>query len=783
MSFVFWPLLGGLALAGIPLVIHLLMRQKPKRLIFPALRFLQEGRKNTTRKLKLRHFLLLALRMLLIALLVFALARPYFNHPQLGLGGDVPVAAIMIIDTTPSMEFSVGGKTRLDDACNRARQLIDELPGGSRVAVLDTSEQLEEWSLTLPLARSKLDELRIVHAQSRARRPNGSVSRQIVAAYRMLGRLKDEEPEEKLTPLLVVFSDRTEACWDANELRDLKPPDHLGAVFVDVGVDKARDLAITELTVANDHRVAQQAFLPGQWIYFGVTVEAAAGADADKPTEAELHFRLASDKQPDIQSVTLRPGNRQVLWFKRRAGLKPAVGEEIKGLDPGQYQAEAQLVPGDDLPFNDSRFATFQVRDSRPVLVIADTAADTIVWKFDAEWFKLFRCEVQEVDKVRNWDKDKFDKYAAICLVNATNPSATRLLSRLADWVEHGGGLVVVPGGEGWNPDLQGYSDDDARKLLPGTFASDEPVKVPADKPGIMWEKSFRHPMLKLLRDWQSDDQLIFQIEGQEPKVSRYWATKPLQDENVIVRYQDSAKTPAILERIVGQGRVLMLTTSFDGKREATSQLGWTNYNSVYFSPILEALVLQYLAGETEDHSFNYLPGQTIPLTFPADSKELTFTLFGPGLANAEHAIQRSSVKQTTTEIDQAVTPGNYFVLEKDADGRTRTFGAFSINADPHESKLNRVETAEVEKALGRGSVVPLKYSDDLLKVLNERWPEPVELLPYIMILVLIFLAVENLFSNLFYRREDRAIGDKPDKEVTKPEPQSAQQALEAAPR
>src|SRR5207237_7253920 len=155
MNFVFWPLLGGLALAGVPVVIHLLLRQKPKRLVFPALRFLQEGRRSTTRKLKLRHFLLLALRMLLIALLVFALARPFFNHPQLGLGGDQPVAAVMIIDTSPSMEYSVGGKTRLDDAKARARQLLDELPAESKVAILDTAEQVEEWSPTLPSARSR----------------------------------------------------------------------------------------------------------------------------------------------------------------------------------------------------------------------------------------------------------------------------------------------------------------------------------------------------------------------------------------------------------------------------------------------------------------------------------------------------------------------------------------------------------------------------------------------------------------------------------------------------
>ena len=50
MTFVHPLLLGGLALIGIPLLIHLMMRQKPKRLPFPAFRFLvQKHRSNQTR--------------------------------------------------------------------------------------------------------------------------------------------------------------------------------------------------------------------------------------------------------------------------------------------------------------------------------------------------------------------------------------------------------------------------------------------------------------------------------------------------------------------------------------------------------------------------------------------------------------------------------------------------------------------------------------------------------------------------------------------------------------
>ncbi|MBW3541097.1 MAG: BatA domain-containing protein [Planctomycetes bacterium] len=66
----------GLALAAIPVVLHLLMRAKPRKLLFPALRLIQARRKTNVRRLRLRHLWLLFLRVAVIAAIVMALARP-----------------------------------------------------------------------------------------------------------------------------------------------------------------------------------------------------------------------------------------------------------------------------------------------------------------------------------------------------------------------------------------------------------------------------------------------------------------------------------------------------------------------------------------------------------------------------------------------------------------------------------------------------------------------------------------------------------------------------------
>src|SRR5437764_5322828 len=133
-------LLLGAALVGLPILLHLIMRQEPKRLPFPAFRLLKQRLKTNQRKLRLRHFLLLALRMLLIALFCLALYQPSVLSERFNLRGEQPIAVVVVIDTTPSMGYAVGDKTRLDEARRRALEFLDDLPENSIVAVVDTGD-------------------------------------------------------------------------------------------------------------------------------------------------------------------------------------------------------------------------------------------------------------------------------------------------------------------------------------------------------------------------------------------------------------------------------------------------------------------------------------------------------------------------------------------------------------------------------------------------------------------------------------------------------------------
>ncbi len=100
-------LLFGAALAVVPILLHLLMRTKPKKLIFPALRLIQNRRKNNVRRLKLRHLWLLLLRIAVIVLIVLAIARPSLPAANYSLTGTETATLLGIVALAVGLYFAL----------------------------------------------------------------------------------------------------------------------------------------------------------------------------------------------------------------------------------------------------------------------------------------------------------------------------------------------------------------------------------------------------------------------------------------------------------------------------------------------------------------------------------------------------------------------------------------------------------------------------------------------------------------------------------------------------
>jgi len=227
MSFLFPIALGGVVLIGVPILVHLILRQKPQTLLFPAFRFLLQRHRTNQRKLRLRHFALLALRMLILLALFLALAQPLLFSTGAGWSGDHPVAVVFVVDTSPRMGYKASdGTTRLDLAREKARKLLGELHADSKVLILDSGvapptgksgEKAQNWAASIGSAESILTGLKV--------RPSSrSLGEQIqYGLERLDGLARDnDEPRNRTLPrFLCVFSDRTRGTWKASSQDDL----------------------------------------------------------------------------------------------------------------------------------------------------------------------------------------------------------------------------------------------------------------------------------------------------------------------------------------------------------------------------------------------------------------------------------------------------------------------------------------------------------------------------------------------------------------------------------
>ncbi|HYE17140.1 MAG TPA: BatA domain-containing protein, partial [Tepidisphaeraceae bacterium] len=108
MTFLFFSALLALPLALLPVLLHLLFRRKTPVVMFPTLRFVKSAIKHTAARRKVQRWLLLACRVLLLALLIFAAAQPARQVASAWMSsGDATVVAI-VVDTSYSMLLKEG---------------------------------------------------------------------------------------------------------------------------------------------------------------------------------------------------------------------------------------------------------------------------------------------------------------------------------------------------------------------------------------------------------------------------------------------------------------------------------------------------------------------------------------------------------------------------------------------------------------------------------------------------------------------------------------------------
>ena len=131
--------IAGLAAMAVPILIHLLSRQRRRPIQWAAMRFLIEALRKHRRRLQLQQLLLLAVRCLILALLGAALARPFLESAGM-LDGAGSRVVYLVIDNglASSVRTSSDGETRtaLDASIDTAVSLVESLGAGDAVGII-----------------------------------------------------------------------------------------------------------------------------------------------------------------------------------------------------------------------------------------------------------------------------------------------------------------------------------------------------------------------------------------------------------------------------------------------------------------------------------------------------------------------------------------------------------------------------------------------------------------------------------------------------------------------
>lgn len=312
-------------LAGVPLLVHLLRRRVGRTVDFPAVRYLERMEQEHSRERKLRHRLLLLLRMLAVIALALAAARPLARLAGLG---HAPVAVALVVDNSMSSGAVHDGRATLDDLRASARALIADLTPDDRAWIVTADGRVIGGST------AALDQALA------AMRPLGGAGDMAAATRRAITLARSGAPR---APVVAVVSDGQRTTW-APSAADT------GAIRrIDAGTTPVQLLSRTTRAIRNAAVVRVRAE-PERWTPTGAVAFAISAPDS-------AEWRVSLDGRT-VARGKAAPGS---------ADAPTTVTQKLASSATGWVRGSVE-INADELRGDDARF--FAVRVAPPPLVI-----------------------------------------------------------------------------------------------------------------------------------------------------------------------------------------------------------------------------------------------------------------------------------------------------------------------------------------------------------------------------------------------------------------------------
>ena len=781
MSFLHVPLIAiGSLFVGVPILLHLLMRRKPKPMVFPALRFVRQRQQINQRRMKLRHLLLLLLRCAALVVLAAALARPFVpiastgnwllvlglaaatalvtvlayvawsepgkrgmaivftalaaamiivlgvafsflrSNPSAILVGDAepPVAAALIVDRSPRMGYQHQNEDRLTRAKTLASWLLGELPKESDLAVVDTTSSRQSFAVDRDTAVNAVEAMEVDFRAI-------PLPRLLEGSLRLLQ--ESAHPRKEI----YVFTDLTEQSWreGGDQLREEMDAlgDDFSVYLVDVGVTNPSNLTLYPPMMS-----AEQV-TPGSAVELNATVssqEVRGSVDLELVLELpDPNLPMIVNGEPVLPKVETR--GRSTVMLDGNSGAEVAF--TLRGLNPGTHHGQIRARRDDGLMADNVRYFTLHVGQPWKVLLISEPeiysefisgAIAPMAEQVDDD--SLFSCETKAPGEVR---AGALAEYAAVALVDP-HPLGPELWSALESYVSKGGSLTIVLGREA--TPISDFNSVAALSVLPGRLVRQ--FRNPG-RNNYLTLPVETHPMLGVLRARGTS------IPWNNYPVFRHWELDELkQSTAVLLSYTNGL--PAVLESKIGNGKVVTITTPFTDPLNVPGRDPW---NLLPTGPepwpyvVLVNELFRYLVSDTAT-ALNYQVGESASVEV-GDADGARYQLFSP-----RGTWQPVTPQEGRLQVPLTDTPGVYRV--RNTANPERQAG-FSVNLAVEATQLTRIDRARLDPLLGDHYRIA-KTQDEIVRDMSEA-RRGREFYPWLMLCLATVLGLEMLLSNRFY--------------------------------
>lgn len=706
MSFIHPMLLFGALGIALPILAHLLNRQRVKHTPWAAMQFLNRNVRVRSRQLRLRDLLLLCLRCLAILLLVLALARPAWRDGTASwFPGESRAGVVIALDASFSMEHGGEDATRFRRGLDLVEVISEHMKPGDPVSLILLGGEDKVLIRNMAFDRERF---RVLLQNAKA----APVGLDLDRVPKLLKELVDDmEAHQKEVYLITDVQTRD---WKQSSARfqetlaDLR--DSAEVFLVPVPGDPA-NLAVTDLDLVSG------VLRKGTIARYQATVR---NCGTEPVANVEIQCRVEG-VQIDSKTIPLIT-----------AGGSETVSLFVPFHNAGPTRITAEIT-GDLLPTDNVRRVVAVVRDRVSVLCVdgsggdagrllmaallarGDGAQDEDYVVRSVPWLSLPSQSLADVDVI----------------VLADVPEITReQVNQLSRYVRQGNGLVWFAGpnvkSAAWNE----HAASGPAPLLPARLGppSDTSTRLGAGRPldPALPDHNVCLPLRSLPEDLFSETRFLIRLDV-EPTPSSF----------PILSLAGSG-APILLEHSLGRGHVFLFTTS--------AETSWNNMALTPVFPMLMQQIVTYLAGREFEQP--RVVGDSLSLSYveQPDASDAVFDT--PSDKTITVPVQEHR-NQFVALLENAREAGFYVArVSVQAPGMP-----VAVNVDPRESNVASLTIAELNRNL-EGTDITVATSELELAAAIKASRTGRSSWRLFMIAALILLLVESLFADRLRERK-----------------------------